>query len=109
MSHSRDQHSFLTDHIGHFGAHQRALGKRFETAESGLRLLDRYLVAQQVTTLDAITPAVLEAFLTSRPRQPQSFNTLLGVVRRFFDWLVLHEVIVRSPLQSQSVCPMRAA
>lgn len=103
-----DLNSLLAVHIGHFVAHQRALGKRFETDVAGLRLLDRYLVTQQLTTLEAITPVVLEAFLMSRPRQPHSFNRLLGVVRRFFDWLVLHEVVVRSPVQTSSrLCPPR--
>lgn len=63
---------------------QRALGKRFGSEEEGLRLLDRYLLAQQVTTLDAVTPAVLAAFVMSRPRQPRGFNTLVSILRRFF-------------------------
>jgi len=91
--------SVVADHIHAFLAHQRALGKRFGSEEDGLCLLDRYLLAQQVTTLDAITPAVLAAFVTSRPRQPRGFNTLVSTLRRFFDWLVLHEVLVQSPLQ----------
>lgn len=108
MNHHPDLNSLLVVHIDRFVAHQRALGKRFETEMAGLRLLDRYLVTQQVTTLDTITPAVLETFLTSRLHQPHSFNRLLGVVRRFFDWLVLHEVVVRSPVQTSSrLCPPR--
>ena len=93
----------VADHVQMFLAHQRALGKRFGSEEEGLRLLDRYLLAQHVTTLDAITPAVLAAFVTSRPRQPRGFNTLVSTLRRFFNWLVLHEVLVQSPLQTP--CP----
>jgi site-specific recombinase XerD len=92
--------SVVAAHVHAFLAHQRALGKRFGSEEDGLRLLDRYLLAQQVTTLDAITPAVVEAFLGSRPRQPRGFNTLVSTLRRFFDWLVLHEVLLQSPLQT---------
>jgi site-specific recombinase XerD len=87
-----------------FLAHHRALGKRFETEEAGLRQLERYLLARQVTTLEAITPAVLEAFVTCHPRQPRSVNSLVSTLRRFFDWLVFHEVLGQSPLQVQPRC-----
>ena len=100
MNGQRDVHSVLGDHIRTFLAHQRALGKRFETEEEGLRQLERYLLIQQVTTLEAITPAVLEAFVLSRPRQPRSVNSLLSTLRRFFGWLVFHEVLIQSPLQA---------
>ena len=104
MNGQRDVHSVLADHIRTFLAHQRALGKRFETEEAGLRQLERYLLVQQVTTLEAITPAVLEAFVLSHPRQPRSVNSLLSTLRRFFGWLVFHEVLIQSPLQSQPRC-----
>ncbi len=98
--------SIVAEYISAFLAHQRALGKRFGSEEDGLRLLDQYLDAQQVTTLDAITPAVLATFVTSRPRQARGFNTLLSTLRRFFAWLVLHEVLSQSPLQTPSRrCP----
>jgi site-specific recombinase XerD len=87
-----------------FLAHHRALGKRFETEEAGLRQLERYLLDQQVTTLEAITPAVVEAFVTCHPRQPRSVNSLVSTLRRFFDWLVFHEVLSQSPLQVQPRC-----
>jgi len=101
MNHQGNVHSVLADHIRTFLAHQRALGKRFETEEAGLRQLERYLLVQQVTTLEAITPAVLEAFVLSHPRQPRSVNSLLSTLRRFFGWLVFHEVLIQSPLQGQ--------
>ena len=104
MNHQGNVHSVLADHIRTFLAHQRALGKRFETEEAGLRQLERYLLVQQVTTLEAITPAVLEAFVLSHPRQPRSVNSLLSTLRRFFGWLVFHEVLIQSPLQSQPRC-----
>jgi hypothetical protein len=48
----------------------------------------------------SVTAAVLEAFLTSRPRQrPRSYNHLLGVLRPLFDWMVDQEMLGVSPLR----------
>lgn len=106
MSSQKPCTSIVAEYIRAFLAHQRALGKRFASEEDGLRLLDQYLDAQQVTTLDAITPAVVAAFVTSRPRQARGVNTLLSTLRRFFAWLVLHEVLSQSPLQTPARrCP----
>ena len=54
----------MTDFLGH----QRALGKRFINEEHALRLFDHYLVGEQLKTMADITPAVVDAFLASRPR-----------------------------------------
>ena len=104
MNGPRDCRSVLAEHMRDFLAYHRALGKRFESEEDGLRLLDRYLLRQPVTTPEAITPALLETFVTERPRHSRGFNTLLSTLRRFCDWLVLHEVLGQSPLQLQPRC-----
>jgi integrase len=79
---------------------KRALGCRFHTEERALQLLDRFLIERGIRTLDEIAPALLEAFLASRPRsRPKSYNHLLCVVRRLFDWLVAQGELVRSPVQ----------
>ena len=81
-----------------FLAHKRALGRRYDTEEYALRLFDRFISDNQIATPDEITVQVVEAFLISRPRRrPRSFNHLLGVVRRLFDWLVVQGEIDRSP------------
>ena len=99
--------STLAPEIGRYLAHKRALARRFHSEEAELRLLDRFLVAQSVTTLTEITPRILEDFLTSRPRhRPRSYNHLLGVVRGLFSWLVIQGDMDASPLQ---VKPRRAA
>ena len=49
-----------------FLQHKRALGKSYQREEEYLRLFDRYLCDHQVTTLNAITTNVIDAFLTSR-------------------------------------------
>ena len=83
-----------------FLAHKRALGYKVRSTESALRLLDCFLVQQHLETVEAITPAVIEAFLASRPRtSPHSFNQLLEIVARLFDWLVARDLVPRSPVQ----------
>jgi site-specific recombinase XerD len=89
----------LAEGIERFLAHRRALGRRYDNEAWSLRLLDRYLVAQGITILAAITPPVIEAFLASRPRpHPRSYNLLLGMVRNLFQWLVSRGLILRSPV-----------
>ena len=95
-----DFESLLADGIRGFLVHKRALGKRYRGEEEYFRLLDRYLVAQQVTTVTAITPALIEAFLVSRPYAPRSFNTHLAMLRRLFAWLVLQAVVSESPVHA---------
>jgi integrase len=80
--------------------YHRALGKRFDNEEWALGLFDRYLVEQQVQAISAITPLMVENFLSSRPRKAaKSFNHLLGVLRRWFNWLVVQERLDQSPLR----------
>lgn len=95
--------SILNDNIQRFLAYKRALGCRFDVEEKTLRLLDRYLVQKQISSLDDITPGVLDHFLASRPRkQPRSYNHLLSTVRRLLNWLVVQGVLARSPLQART-------
>jgi site-specific recombinase XerD len=97
-----DFHSPLADGIRAFLAHKRAMGRSFKTEEKALRLLDRYLVDQGKSRLDAITGPLLEMFLASRPRShPRSYNHLLGVLHRFFAWLVVQGVLEQNPLQAR--------
>lgn len=94
--------SVLAGAMEQFLAHKRALGRRYTTEERQLLLLDRFLVEQDIQSLEALTPQTFEAFLASRPRpQPKSYNQLLGVVRRLLDWMVIHEKLTHSPLQAR--------
>jgi integrase len=82
--------------------YHRALGKRFDTEEWTLGLFDRYLVEQKVEALTAITPLMVENFLSSRPRKAaKSYNQLLGVLRGWFNWLVAQERLGQSPLHGE--------
>jgi site-specific recombinase XerD len=92
--------------IAQFIAHKRVLGRRYENEAYALRLFDRHLVAQRIAALDAITPAVIETFLLTRPRpRPRSYNHLLGVLRGLFQWLVARGHFPESPVR----CPTRRA
>lgn len=92
----------LAGGIERFLAYKRALGRRFDTEEKQLRLFDRFLVQQAVTSLAQITPDLVDGFLAARPRpRPRSYNQLLGVLRRLFDWLVIQDMLPQSPLQAR--------
>jgi site-specific recombinase XerD len=48
-----------------------------------------------------VQPALIEAFLASRPRtRPRSYNHLLGVLRCFFAWQVAQERLTHSPVRA---------
>jgi len=93
----------LAEGIQRFLLHKRALGRRFETEEWSLRLLDRFLVEHGISTMTDVTAEVVDVFLASRPRRSsRSYNQLLGVLRRLFDWLVAHTDLDRSPVHGCS-------
>ena len=90
----------LAEPIRQFLAAKRALNRRFDTEERTLRLLDRHLAESRIVQLVDVTSAVIEAFLTSRPRRhPRSYNHLLGVLRRLFDWMVDQGLLDSSPIR----------
>lgn len=92
----------LAEGIVQFLAHKRALGRRFHVEEATLRLFDRFLVEQHITTLDAITPDVVDAFLASRPRaRPRSYNHLLGTLARCCTWLTAQHRLPTSPVRAR--------
>lgn len=85
--------------IEQFLAHRRALGRRYDNEAWSLRLLDRFLVAHAIARLEDVTPAVVEAFLASRPRSTaRSYNVLLGMVRNLFRWMVARGHLEQSPV-----------
>jgi site-specific recombinase XerD len=95
--------SFMADHITAFLAYKRALARKFHTEDTALRLFDRYLFENDIGHLDNITPLLIEVFLASRPRKsPRSYNHLLGVIRRFFSWLVVQGILDSSPVKAHT-------
>lgn len=103
MSEQRRQYeSNLASGIRDFVRYKRALGCCYDGEEKKLILLDRYLVEKGISRLDEITPDVLNRFMNSRVRTPNSYNNLLSTVRQLFNWLVLQERISTSPLRVES-------
>ena len=93
--------SVLADGLRAFLTHHRALGKRYQSEEAYFQLLDRYLIDQQIVTLEAITDEVINVFLVSRPYAPRVYNTHIGMLRRLFDWLVLTARLTQSPVSAR--------
>ena len=94
--------SALAHGIEAFLAAKRALGRKYETDDRSLRLLDAFLVDRGVVVED-ITGDVIDAFMASRPRiEPRSYNALLGVVGRLFGWLVSHRMLDKTPVRSRA-------
>jgi len=92
---------FLAEGMEQFIACKRALGRRYEVEAKTLRLLDHYLEAHAVKREDQLVPAVIDAFLGSRPRnRPRSYNHLLCTIRRLFDWLVIQSILKLSPVHT---------
>jgi integrase len=91
----------LATAVADFLAHKRALGRKYRTEEATLRLLIAFADAQGAAPLDELTPAMVDAFVASRPRpRPRSFNHLVGNLGCFFDWSVAQQLLDVSPLRA---------
>lgn len=98
-----DLQSALAQPIADFLQYKQALNKKYQTETLALRLFDRYLFEQGITGWQAVTSHVIDAFMASRSRhRPRSYNHLLGVLRRFFDWAVLQRWINQNPVVERS-------
>jgi site-specific recombinase XerD len=94
-----DPSSPIAPYIVAFIGHKRALNRRYDVEDKVLRMFDGYLNTAGIMTLAEITPAALDAFFLSRPRtRPRSFNHLVGVVSRLFEWMAEHGIVDRSPV-----------
>lgn len=94
--------SLLAEDIQIYLDCKRATGRKFNTEELALRLFDRFLSDYPVVDKADLSPALIEAFLASRPRtRPRSFNHLLGVLRCFFAWTAIQDRSAYSPVQAQ--------
>ena len=84
-----DPSSPIAPHIVAFVGHKRALNRRYDVEDKVLRMFDGYLNTAGIMTLAEITPAAVDAFFLSRTRtRPRSFNHLVGVIGRLFEWMV---------------------
>jgi integrase len=86
--------------VADYLAHKRALGRKFDTEEATLRLLLTFSGQHGVQGMGQLTPALLDAFVASRPRKrARSFNHLVGVICCFLDWAVAQQRLEASPLR----------
>lgn len=93
----------LTESIQRYLAHKHALGKQLAKVGPMLYLLDGHLLANGVAEICQLTPPHISNFVDSRPRHsPRSYNGLIGALRGLFDWMVVHEELLASPLHCES-------
>jgi len=94
--------SILAEDIQPYLDVKRAIGRKFDTEESALRLFDRFLHDHSVVDRTSLTPQLIDEFLNSRPRsRPRSFNHLLGVLRCFFAWLIVQGRFTHYPIRTR--------
>jgi len=88
--------------IQEFVTAKRAIARRYLVEEKALRIWDAFLVERGITRVDEITPILIEQFLVTRShRRARSYNHILGVVRRLFDWLVRQGRLSSSPVKAR--------
>lgn len=91
----------LAEPIRQFVEYKQALNRKYRPEAAALRLFDRYLCEHAVTGWTSIDGILIERFLQSRRRpRPRSYNHLLGVLHRFFDWAVVQRLIERNPVSA---------
>jgi site-specific recombinase XerD len=96
-----DFHSALAEPIRRFVEYKRALNRKYRPEVAALRLFDRYLCEHAAAGWNSIDSILIERFLQSRPRaRPRSYNHLLGVIHRFFDWAVVQQLAASNPVIS---------
>lgn len=94
-------HSALADPIRTFVEYKRALNRKYRPESAALRLFDGYLREHDATGWNSIDSVLIEDFLQSRPRsRPRSYNHLLGVLHRFFEWAVLQGFVASNPVKA---------
>lgn len=82
-------------------AYKRSLNRKYRAEESALRLLERFMTAAGIDSVQAVGPLEIDRFLLSRPRtRPRSYNHLLCVLRNFFQWLVIQGTIPQTPVMA---------
>jgi integrase len=92
-------HSVLAEPLSNFVGYKQALNRKYRSETAALCLFDRYLSEHHVAGWQFIDNILIDEFLKSRPRtRPRSYNHLVGVIRRFFAWAAVQELIPRNPV-----------
>ncbi len=96
-------HSVLAMPIKAFLQYKRALGCKYQTEAAALRLLDAYVADRHSTTWERIESGLIDGFLASRPRShARSYNHLVGVIHRFFEWAVTQRMTDHNPVTART-------
>jgi site-specific recombinase XerD len=94
--------SSLADPLCQFLRFKQALNRKYRTEAAALRLFDGYLCKHNVADWQAIDSAMIDDFLKSRPRaRPRSYNHLLGVLHRFFDFAIMQQWTRQNPVTAR--------
>jgi site-specific recombinase XerD len=93
--------SLLEDYI----SHDRALGKRHETAVYQLRALDRVLLRHRVEDPGELTPAMVEEYLGANGPSARTRNKRLTQLRRFYRYLGRRELVTANPADACLAVP----
>jgi site-specific recombinase XerD len=92
-------HSILAEPIACFVQYKRALNRKYRSEALALSLFDRFIYDDRIAEWNEIDGALIDRFLASRPRsRPRSYNHLLGVLTRFFDWAILQRLTECNPV-----------
>ncbi len=82
----------------------QSLGKHYKAHRLDLRALDRFLQAQGVPSVQAITPALLERWIAPMTCLPIVRLRKANLVKRFFDYLRALQVIKNNPMPLTLLC-----
>lgn len=92
-------HSVLAEPLANFVRYKQALNRKYQTEAAALQLFDRYLSEYHVVGWESIDNILIDDFLKSRTRtRARSYNHLVGVIRRFFEWAIMQELTRRNPV-----------
>lgn len=95
-------HSMLAGPIKAFLQYKQALGCKYRTEAAALYLLDGYVADHDAMTWEQIDVRLIDAFLASRPRaSARSYNHLVGVTHRFFQWAVTQRMTDHNPVTAR--------
>uniref|UniRef100_UPI0040570D6A tyrosine-type recombinase/integrase n=1 Tax=Candidatus Electrothrix sp. TaxID=2170559 RepID=UPI0040570D6A len=89
--------SFLAPQMEQYGEYRQSLGYT-ATAITWLRLLDRYLVMENVTTLKVLTPLFFIKMRTDLAIDQNTINQVIDGLRGFFQYLVRIKFCQANPL-----------
>ena len=91
----------LAGPIGAFLQYKRALGRKYGPKPPRCTCSTPTSPTSAWSRWNRSTARLIDAFLASRPRErARSYNHLVGVTRRFFDWASTQGMVERNPVNA---------